>query len=389
MLDSALDHAVSPDGGKRKAMNVERLYTIAKAIKQDLTHTNLKALMQQLISALQNQVNQPQATQHQQQVGQTKTALLQALEKAPSNAFSPSWRQVVQEIGGHDLLGMVLYETVNDIFLRNQITPSIALQELQVISQRINAFQDAIDNLSTSLQKLQIKSEELEHGACEIGILIPRKFVDDRLDKFACELSNLEKLFGTFSEVATGERPGFHIKTLSSSDLTIYFDATLRTAAIVALGIERIVAAYKKLLDIRMLKNELAKKGLTAEELKGVENHADTFMDKSTEDTVNYLMTEFYKNNDNGRKNELSIELRFCLKRIAGRIDRGFNIEVRAEPVRDNATSDGKQNNADKESIQRYYRQIAEAEETLDFIKLEGEPILKLPDSENKDPAPQ
>lgn len=65
------------------------------------------------------------------------------------------------------------------------------------------------------------KLESLAAGESELAVLIPRSFVDNRLDEFAEELRKENQIFGVFSELATGSRPGFGIRSISSSDLSM------------------------------------------------------------------------------------------------------------------------------------------------------------------------
>lgn len=365
-------------------MNVERLHAIALALKDDLSRSSVPSHLQQLVSALQNQVNQPGQPAYQQQVSQFYDALRNALESSEVNAFSPTWLQVLEEIGAADLLGVELHDRVNEIFSRNQITPSVALQELQAIFSEIQALSTSIDQMLAAFRQLKIGSEELPAGDCEVGILVPRTFVDNRLDRFSEELGELNQIFGVFAEVATGGRPGFGIRAISSSDLSIFLDAAPVVGACVAVAIERIIALYKQLLEIRKLQNELAKQGLEKDNLKGIEKHANGLMEQGIDNLVKELLAEFHKVDDKGRKNELSIELKYALKKVANRVDRGFNIEVRMTEPEEAEQEDGEQDDAESRETTRHHARITAAAETLQFLKLEGEPILSLTEEKSE-----
>lgn len=357
-------------------MNVERLHSIALALRDDLSRSSVPSHLQQLVSALQNQINQPGQPTYQQHVSQFYEALRNALESSVVNGFSPTWLQVLDEIGATPMLGLKLDERVTEIFSRNQITPSIALQELQTILTEIQTLSSSIDQMLVAFQQLKIGSEELPAGDCEVGILVPRTFVDNRLDKFSEELGELNKIFGVFAEVATGGRPGFGIRTISSSDLSIFLDAAPVIGACVAVAIERIIALYKQLLEIRKLQGELEKQGIEKDNLKGIENHANGLMEQGIDQLVKELLADFHTVDDSGRKNELSIELKYALKKVANRVDRGFNIEVRmTEP---DATEADEQEEAAAKEATKHHDRIVTASKTLQFLKLEGDPILSL-----------
>ncbi|WP_243322213.1 hypothetical protein [Geothrix sp. SG200] len=358
-------------------MNVERLHAIAAALQADLSTTSTLPLLQQLISSLSNQINQPNQPQFQQQTSQFLEQLTSALRNAKVNKFSPTWIQVMQEIGAANIVGLRLEQEISNIFNRNQITPSVAQQELQELFNQLQAVSSGVDQFLSGVKTLKIGSETLEPGDCELGVLIPRSFVDNRLDHFAEELEELNRIFGVFSELSTGSRPGFEIKTISSTDLTVYLEATAVVGACVATAIERIIALYKSLLEIRKLQSELVKQGLEKENLKGIEKHANGMMANGIDELIKDLLAEYMPNGDQGRANELSIELKLVLNKMADRIDRGFNVEVRMEKPKKPKDSDDEDQNH-QALLAASYAKIASASDQLQFLKLEGEPLLKL-----------
>jgi hypothetical protein len=359
-------------------MNAERLHAIANAIREDLRITNSIQALQQLSEALQNQISSPVEPSYQTQVAEHLKTLTAALRAAPSNQFPPTWKQVLKELGAADLFGLALAERIEEIFSRNQITPVVAQEEIEEIMKRMSAFQNSIDEIRSAFSKLNIGAEELEPGTAELGVLVPRDFVENKLQEFAEELEELDGIFAVFAEVTTGSRPGFEIRSISSSDLSVFLALSTSVAACVAVAVERIVALYKQLLEIRKLHGELRDQGVPEKNLKGIEEHANTFMDKGIEEEVNSLLDDFYKNADGARKNELKIELRYSLSKIANRVDRGFNIEVRVEPP---SQTDAE---PDSQDDVKYAEMIKSAAPTLQFLKREGKPILSLPEEGEK-----
>jgi hypothetical protein len=198
-------------------------------------------------------------------------------------------------------------------------------------------------------------------------------------------LEELNRIFGVFSELSTGSRPGFEIKTISSTDLTVYLKATAVVSACVATAIERIITLYKSLLEIRKIQGELVKQGLEKENLKGIEDHANGIMSNGIDKLVKELLAEYMPKGEKGRVNELSIELKLVLGKVADRIDRGFNIEVRMEApkVEPGADSDDQ---VEQKALIASHAKIATASKHLQFLKLEGEPLLKLSAKSGKPP---
>ena len=358
-------------------MNAERLHAIIAALNAELKSSGVISYLDQLVSSLQNQVSQPAQPQYEQQTAQAYSQLLDALRKPDLNRFNPTYQQVLEELGATSIIGNALASTVEAIFGRNTITPTIAHQELSQIQATLHNLQAAIDQLTAAYGALGIGKEDLSAGECELAVLVPRAFVENKLELFGEELQKLNKIFGVFAEIATGERPSFAIKTISSSDLSVYLELAAIIGACVATAVEKIIALYKSLLEIRKLLGELSEKGVEKENLKGLEDHANGIMDKGIGVLVEELIQEFCQTTDTGRKNELSIELKYSLKKIANRIDRGFNIEVRMQAPAPIPDADPEADEHGK-SIGSLHARILAAAQTMQFLKLEGPPILSL-----------
>jgi len=355
-------------------MNTERLHAIAIAVVDDLNTTNSLKALNDLVKSLQNQVNQPQAPQFQGQVSQHLKTLSDVLVQSKSNNFSPAWKQLLKELGVHDLLGNPLLDRIQEIFARNQITPATALQELTELHKQLSNYKTSFEAVITSFRNLQIGSEEIEKGQCELGLLIPRAAVSNNLKEFATDLNKIDTLFGTFSELTTYERPGFKINSVSSTDFNLMLAAAPVMVASIALAVDRILTVYKRVLEIRKLHGQLKKQGLKDKELQPIKKKADSAIMEEVEKLTPELLDKYYKNQDTARRHELSTQLKKALIEIAKRIDKGYNVEIRVSADDIQETSKDVNINA-----------ITSVLKNLEFIQLEGEPILSLPETTNEE----
>lgn len=356
-------------------MNAERLHAVTIALNEEMTKSGVTEKLQALIQSLSNVINQP-VQPHQQNLANTLKAMYAAVQESPSDSFSPAWRQILIEIGGDEICGEMLKNTIEGIFARNQITPAVAMQELQELHKRIKGFKSALEQCTTAFRQFNIGDEKLSPGDCEIGVLIPRKSIDNRLIEFSNELKELGFILNTFAEVATGKKDELAIRTISSSDLLVHLSATAPYAACLAIAIERIVALYKQLLEIRKLHQELQKHGVPDGQITGIEDYANQLMGKGIDKVSVEIIDQFYKEKDKGRKNELTNAVRISLNRLANRIDRGFNVEVRVEPL-----VEIEPESEENIKIQEATKIIQSATKNMQFLKMEGSPILKLPES--------
>ena len=264
-------------------MNAERLHAIALAIRTDLNETKALDTLRALRDALQNQVSAPQEPTHQQAVSTNMQSLLGALDAAPSNAFPTTWLDTLDELGFGGLLGASLGDRVRAVFERNQITPSVAAEELDEYVTELAAHKDALDQLIEGMSHFEVGHEDLNAGEAELSILIPRPAVGERLRSLGLEFIDLEKLVGPFAEIATGSRPEVRVRSIASSDYGVFLDIAPQAAAFMAVAVERVVALYKQLLEIRILRQKMSDQGISEEGLSGIDAHANELMSSGIE----------------------------------------------------------------------------------------------------------
>lgn len=358
-------------------MNAERLHAIVIALRAEIEERDIVSKMQAMVKALRLLSQQAHPT-HQQNLATTLNDFYEAVSNTNSDRFSPAWRQILSEIGGSDLFGAKLKETVETVIGRNQMTPAVGLEELEKVLARLEEFSTALESAASSLSTLQIGHEQLAPGECEIGLLIPRRAVKNQLMGFADELQEIGFILRTFSEVATGKPDDLVIRTISSSDLLLYLQAGVPYAACVAVAIERIVELYKKLLEIRKLRLEMEKLGVPEKNVAEVGDFANGLMEEGIAKVSGEIMQKYYKGKDGERKNELANGVSISLNKIANRIDAGYNLEVRVEPL---AKAD---ESATKEETKQAVETIMAASSKMEFLKLEGPPILRLPEGKEK-----
>lgn len=359
-------------------MNAERLHSVVISLHQEMTKANTPEKLEELINSLELVVNQPHSS-HQQELAKCLKSMYASVSDSASDGFSPAWRQILSEINCEELFGHFLKDSIEAIFSRNQITPAVALEELQQLYKRLQSFKTALDQTVSSFKLMKIGDEKLSPGDCEIGILIPRLAVDNKLMDFADELHEIGFILNTFSEVATGSVDALNIRTISSSDLLVNLQAAAPYAACVAICVERVVALYKQLLEIRKLKQEITKQGVPDDDTSGIEKYANHLMETGIEKIAVEVINQYHKKDDKARKNELTNAVRISLNKIANRIDHGFNIEVRVSPSEKDDES--KAQDAD---LQKAIATIQAASKNMQFLKLQGQPILRLPEAKEK-----
>jgi len=358
-------------------MNVERLHRILIDLDEELKKDKIITLLQQVRDHLQNQVNQPNQPTHQTNLVNSLKKLYTALENSNYNEYSPSWKEIISEISGEIEFGALLKERIETILATNSITPANALEEIKEIFDELQTFQTAIKSTLTGFESLGIEEEDLDEGQCELGYTIPREFVENKLSELKNEIAELNFILNNISEAVTGEKQEYKVKTISSSDFLLYVIIGLQVADVLTSATERILNIYKGILDIKQLRNQLKEKGIPASKTKSIETHANGMMKNEIKAIVKEVMDEHYEG-ENGRKNELQNGLTISLNKLANRIDKGFNVEIRVEPLPE--PQEDAEPSPEYEQNSELIKSIQQSARKIEFLDAGGESILKLPE---------
>ncbi|TNE89867.1 hypothetical protein [Porticoccus sp.] len=362
-------------------MNTTKIHIIARDLLAELKRVGTVSLLQQAMQALQQHISQPQQPNHQQQLSSHLTNLYNRLEASPIDDYSPAWRDAMVELGVNEEFGSKLETKIKEIFERNQITLQTALEELTKIHKKISDTESNLTGLVNGLEYFGVGEDILTENECEVGVIVPRSYVHDNMKAFGAELVELEKTLLVFSELATGQREPLRIRQISSSELSVFLQYLPEVGACVAIAVERIVALYKQLLEIKKLKKELVAQKVPEDQLTGIDTHAASIVSPALDKLATELLEKYGSHLDQSRKNEVSIEVRHSLNKLANRIDRGFNIELRVSPIEEEEASD-EEETAEEDATKEAIKQIIKSGSKINHLEQTGEPVLFLPEKE-------
>lgn len=366
-------------------MNAEHLHAIVTALSAEIQETEFPTRLEELVKGLRAAVETPNNPEPQAQISAAREALKAQLADAGSNDFPPAWQQDLEEMGISDLVGDPLLKEIESILSANEITPSTAADELSSISDRVQALVSALNEADRSLSFLRIGSEDLIPGEFEIGFMIPRAAVNSGLEELGKEFMELKAIIAPFSELVGEGRPEFKVRSISSSEFQVFLDSAPATAAVIATAADRLIAAYKNIIEIRELRKKMAERDVPDDALEGVSKHVSEGMGAKIREIVEQILAEAPSDGvDDARQNELKIEINLRLNQMAERIDRGYNVQVRTgelpQPI------EGEEDEvALDDSTLRAVNVVLGKQETLEFVNVSGEPILKLEPPENLD----
>jgi hypothetical protein len=189
-------------------MDAERLHLVLKATHDALAKSNVLADFAALASSLQNQVNDPATPSYQQQVSTQLEKLRVNLSSMATNNFPPGWKQVLTNIQASHFIGTELLQFIEEIFLRNAITPSIALKDIQEEQRHLTTENTALVETLSGFKVFGVPLDDLKPGDAEIGLLVPRESIDGgKLERFTKELADISKIIGVSESLRAGWSP--------------------------------------------------------------------------------------------------------------------------------------------------------------------------------------
>jgi hypothetical protein len=357
-------------------MNVERLHLIAVKLREDLVRSSLAQHLHALADALANLANQPGEQAYQQAVSTARDAVRDAATSSSVEEWPAAWRATLEELDLDDIVGNNLARRVEAALMSNEITPATAAETVQTLAQELAAADQALTQMVSVFDRFGIATEDLEIGEAEVAVTIPRGEVSERLADLGQEFEQINKILGVFVEIETGSREPMRVRTIASSDYGVYLETAVHVGAFVAVSIERLLAAYKNILEIRALRQGLADQGFE-DEMSALDSRVNQLMDERIREYVDEVVAERFGEDRSERSRELEIELLRSLRMMANRIDHGFNFDVRApEPE---PPAEDEEGSVDPEVVAATERIVA-ASPNLKYINRTGQAILSLPE---------
>ena len=308
---------------------------------------------------------------------------MDALGLAASNSLSPATVRDLDSLHILEYLGRQLADRIDMIFTQNEITLAVASDQITQSAAELQELYHSLKAVIGAFEYLDIGKDEPAPGEAEASVILPRSSIDNSLRSLSAEFRELERIFSDVTELATGSRPSTRVRSIASSDFSVYLELAPEAAAFLAVAVERVIATYRNLLEIRRIRSEAAAAGLSNGRLEGIDEHIAERMERGVDETVDELFVEMeIAISDDSRKNELKVGLKRSLSDVAARIDRGYRFDIRVGETLEDVEEDSAEVEG-RPSLTSSLRLIEQSREGLEFLRLEGDPILQLPSAES------
>jgi hypothetical protein len=362
-------------------MRAETASEIIADILDDFDNLAIIQSFNELIQSLNNLSATP-SPENQNDVQEKKDKLLSSLLLSKLNTYPIGLRQHLDEMTIEGYLPKQLSQKVYDAFIGNDITPALTLKKIEEARNDAQKLYDEGQKFFDSAQFFEIYPDPPKKDEFNFSITIPREAVSNELDDFGRELVKLDKILGVFSEIATGSRDDFKIKSISSSDLTVVLESLPAVAVMIATALERISSLYERMLNIIKLHREMKENKVPENMLKEMEKFIHSTLKQEIEDSAKSIEDGVLRRVETTRRNELRMELRNSLREISSRFDRGYIFDVRGDETEINE-DDNDENSNEKNEIRKQREIVAEKRERLKYFKVQDSPILGLPEPNN------
>ena len=358
-------------------MRAERLLRLASDLTKDDKETQLGTKLRALQSAIQAQINAPNATT-QTQTAAARDAVYGAVEQSQFNSVTPSLKRDLIELNLYDWTGARLKEQVEKALASGGLIAADALRDVTDIADAIAADVQSATQLVSALGRFNIEPEELEQGEFELSVTIPRKAFHNEVGPLGKELSSLNNIFGVFSEIASGSRENYKLNAISTTDPPVLLSALPGVAALIITSLDKLVSLYEKILTVRKLYNESKRQAIPETVLEGFRTHIESAVTAGIEAYAKDVEAKYLKKTDAGRRNELEQELRRALRQIAERLDVGYDFDVRGREPSEKKETDARR----LEQIRNDLRVVEELRPKLQRFEADDEPVLRLSSTE-------
>lgn len=357
-------------------MNVEKLYAVSRRYLKIIEESEIRNILEGFIQSLESRVSEPGNANHQQVFSDSFTKLKQASASFPNTKLDPIELDILTELDATDALPQNVFSKVDQALSANPHTINAALASIKDFKTRFDIDIKNITNLSSAFDWFGISGYDVEKNTGQLLFQIPRKEIENRIDLLGNEISHLDRLTASFSELAYKDRRRATVAYLSSTEPIVVVVLGALAFKYLAEGIAKVIDAYSN-LQTNQANIDALKKSLPKKVVDPMQTHLDTMIEDAISTYVDENVKSVGKQLPGGRLNELRSEIKSHLKQVAKRVDRGFQYQLALGEIDDSGDDvDGFTDEALKSTNQA-------VKTVADFKKI-GQPLLRLEDQEDR-----
>lgn len=245
----------------------------------------------------------------------------------------PLARQVTLRLGLDGWIGEALWSRLYEVIAAhsfNHLELAVKLRESALdVGRRVSSLYA----LSKGLGDLGVRSEQIEPGRAEVGLLLPRTVVGESLALVTAEFAALAMLCRTVGRLQGLSNTDPRLKTVSSEDAwQVYIDVDLHQVPFWVTALERILAQCRTSLQIRKLQVDLQSHAIS----RKLTDQLEQEIDRKVRSGMAALVAELC--NECGHPtvaadDDLKEQLLSGLRHLARRLNQGSEVEINLGPA--------------------------------------------------------
>lgn len=308
-------------------MHLGRFHTTIYDLALHFKKGDLETKLEQCAVAL----DQYASSQTQPQLDAFRSAynqLLVASEISDLDLKQPFSQQVIDALAIQDILDPVLPNVLQNIVKERAFDHAGIAKDFRAIAALLAKKVAQIVSIEKAFDELNVEFERVEETQAEVGILLPREVVGETLIALSGEFSKLGVLFRAINELTAAPDYDPKVRTISSSWWQVFLELSPVQILVWVAAIERIMTMFKTTLEIKHLQQQLSSKGMPKEIADLIEKEIDQRVSSSMAALASDLRKNYAKIEDEGRLNEIEVQLRAGLNHLAMRINQGSQVEI-------------------------------------------------------------
>lgn len=313
-------------------MDLARFHFAIEQICTDIEDSGVVTDFQSLIQHLNNVAGNPGQPQHVDAFRKQLDVLRSKLNESGLNSPSYEISEVLEMLDLRGLVGAKLFESLSKVLAENQLSPQSASAAVTQFHQNLVEKIKQMNAVNDAFTELEVPYEGKQSGESEMELRLPAQQNAKSLDDLAKEAKDWHRDLSTISEVFDENRSEVKVRTLATGSWVIYLMSTPYVIYGVAKSIRGINEILVGLLTTKRLIKELVGAGNPTEVIAPLEQHAESKVKTDLEKLAAELVDEYYKGNDEGRRQELKTALGQSLKRLARKLSEGTKVNLRITP---------------------------------------------------------
>jgi len=319
-------------------MEATKLYNLTDEIVRCEGTTKFDESFQMIMKSLESLRSNPNNSNVLEQFRKDKELLIKNLNDSNLNNLTPSNLRIAQEIGAVKYFGVTLAESIDKVLSINNFNMSAVVAEFNKLKTERDKYFSSLKSLNDIFESFDLDMHWWsDKSKFEIGLLIPSGITEDNtVPRVTKHLNKWNQIIKDFNEITGHGSEDTKIVFQDIGSLEYFFQSPELTATAIVTGIERLTTLYKRILEIRKIRQDLKKYDFPEKDQNAAAKHEAEVSEKEIKSITEEIFKEHGQKRFEGtRRNELKNALSLHLKWIAKQIDKGEIVEINTPEIKE------------------------------------------------------